>query len=608
MALSQTIDVVGKICDACPSADRGYSMNFGTRNFRAQRLEERARIQLRYAPLRASQLFRDNLAVIEGGDNVLDGMKRTWGEFTTGRFKGTGVGGYSKRDCFFDPCEWGFKETSREIRTNLVYKHNEFCTKKLIGSKFQSGQDGYLQLINTTDTTRIGMDTSLQVEIMARNVEQARREVDGHAILGNYGEGGKKSKYPLMDGAAKMTLLQGTNTQFASGYVDLPALTGGDSYYFGTNDGNMMPYASVADVVTAINSLETDVTGEKELVAYAVGQRVYITANNVEAQAYGRDVAIIKYSSDGFFDSCSDALQFQEEIKPMAYGEEPYLVEFSIVPESDSWNYWKSVIQGWDYHLTNLFEDEIPADLGNKYILIDPFLLKGIDYNLFDKLCNCGDSAGAQAQLNWLRQQLGVALVPFLPFKGTGYWFGTFQSNFVAMTNASGAGQLGDVKVWYDDDCDTIKSKYEMLLGFMVGNYALCSTNMLNSSFHKNLTAAQVPQNIPYLIDENRTDAINCDVETFKAFMSVCYEIDETTGDYNYTFEDKSEGDLTGATYQWTVYFSDGSSDTSITAANGVLTLTAAQHALTSLIALDVTVSGETKSDRTPIGDLSECC
>lgn len=608
MALSQTIAFAEKLCNSCTR--NSPSTDVGGRQFRAARLSRDASIQARYGTLRFSQLVQNRMVTVHS--DAYDGMKMTWGEFIGRGVQSRATGGLSKFDCGFDPSEYGFKETERTVNTELLYIHSEDCMKHFVGSKFMSGQDGYPQFIFGDNTITAGNTNALEVEVMASTMENMVYAIDGTSVLGNWaGDNrkgdvvmdGKKALYPHFDGAIKQALLNGRATSFHTVDVQLPALTGGDCYFIECH-GQKDKATDLAGSVAAINLLSVDVTGKKPYSAIDKGSNVVrITANEAEMIAYGRDGLKIYYSPDGTFNSCDAPLSGKVVTPAMAYSEEVIDFKYDVITEEGSLDYWKAVEKRISIRMGDLFRGMMP-DMGFEYFACDPNILVEYEWALWSKFCQCEDP---QAQKRFLETMGRAPRIPYEPLRNTGLWFWTFQSNLHFLTNITASANLANTKTWYDDDCDTIKHKSELLAGLMVGNFSLFATNAFGSPFEEALNAPYQPENIPHLSDENRPDAIQCATLGWSPLADVCWEVSATTGSVDLMLKNETANLPEGATFSWTIYTAS-SLPVTLTDENPVSTITDAELNDIVTIEFTITVDGDSQTTVIPATAIYECC
>ena len=145
--------------------------------------------------------------------------------------------------------------------------------------KFQDGQDGRNSLLRSQSSTiQAAQSTDLSMELMATSTEKMVVALDDVWMLGDWAGDNRgdinlgdhnnvQSRAPHHDGLVKLTLLQDRYTRLHSVDITLPALVGGDSYFFGVNN-QMVSAASVTELVTGINTYMINVTQKATLYRY----------------------------------------------------------------------------------------------------------------------------------------------------------------------------------------------------------------------------------------------------------------------------------------------------------------------------------------------------
>ena len=613
MANSTTYQVVERLCGHCPT--NGAVVDTGDRPFQARRLDRMTTIAMRYGTFGMTQFMDNNMAVFH--DNVIDGMEIEFGEWETADVQSRATGGRSKFECGFNPKSFGFKSTIRRANTEMLHDDKEYCAKKLIGSKWQDGQDGRNALLNTNSTIAAAQSTDLGLELMANSTDKMVIALDGTWMLGDWTGDGRgdinagdydntQSLYPHHDGLIKMTLLQDRYTQLHSVDVTLPALVGGDAYFFGVNN-QMVSAATAADLVAGINTYKINIDNKRPYTATLISATVIrITANFAEKKAYGRDAMLIKYSIDGTLAQCTAPLAATDVVSAMAYSEEPSLFDYQIVTEAGSWDYWRGVFKAMDNRIAELFRGQNP-DLGTAWIAVDPLMFEDYDIHaLYTKYCQCENP---EAMRNHLLSRNPARFVPFERLRGTGLWFGSFTSNIHVLTNATNT-QLSSMENWYDPNCQMLRMRNELLSGILVANYALCFTNAKGSFFEQNLNAPYQPENIPHINESQRPDAITVTGGGFEAYAEVCYTPVEGSDPAEYTLSmiNHSVCVPEGAVYNWTVFYSNGTTTPILGDENPTLGIPVTDFETITMIQLEVVAGAITRTVIVPFSSINECC
>lgn len=597
-----TIDALRQICENCTT--RETDKFIGNQRFEARVLDREESFAARRGILETSQMMSNGLMVAV--PDAIDGKEWKWEEILPGVVHSRATGGLAKTECGFDPQALKKKHAIKRQQTERMYIHREECMLTYIGSTLQEGatSNGPVYIRNNDDVISIAESRGLVIDLMVNDMRSMARAVDGNSVLGNWaGDGatgtivnGGASQYPHFDGIIKQALLQGNNTYYAAVDVTLPAVGAGAYFikYYGQFSSSA---TTVADVVTAINSLRVDSTGEYLYSATALGANVIrITANNAEASAYGEGMIQVYYSATGQVTDCDDFLSATIVENPMPYAEDPLMFNYSAIDESNFYDYFKDVVKEWRFKMSRLYENGMmPQNLGTPYIAIDPLIVIEKDFSMLRELCGCENAGERMNTLDGMFPRF----VGLKVLEGSGLWFMTFPTNVVYLTNFT-ADILGVTKIWHDADCDLVKSKNEMVGNILVLDFALFATNAKGSFFESALTAPYQVENIPHLAHDIRKNTIQgytSDVP--RALASVTHKAGTVAGTVDLRLQDVSNlpNGLTVTAWNWVVYTSDGTTGTQQPAtqvADVTVNMTDAEFAAIQMIALTATFSDGT--------------
>ena len=599
MALN-TIEALRQICQTCSTKDTDKFI--GNQRFEARILNREESFAARRGILETSQMMSNGLMVAY--PNAVDGAEWKWEEILPGVVQSRATGGLSKFTCGFDPQVLKKKHQIKRQQTERMYIHREECMLTYIGSSLQQGNStGPVYIRNNDDLITIAESRQLIIDLMVNDMRAMARTVDGNTILGNWAGdnttgtiiNGAVSKYPHFDGVIKQALLQSSAAYYSSVDVTLPPVAGGAYFikYYGSFDS---AHGTVAEVVTAINGLKVDATGESLYSAVDLGGNVIrITANQVEKLAYDEYELTVYHSPSGNATDCDAFLPATIVENPMPYAEQPLMFNYGVINEANFHSYFKDVIKEWQRKIITLYENgQMPANIGEPYIACDPLVLIERDYSFLKELDTFQNAEAKLTRLNAMFPRF----IPLKVLEGTGIWYLTVPGNIIYLTNF-GADILGVTKIWHDEDCDTVKSKNEMLGNVLVADFALFATNAKGSPFESGLTPAYQPENLPHLAPEIRSNTVKgFEYESFRAGAMITYT-DAGGGNVDLRLQDASfvPKDKSIQSYNWTIYNADGNGPTQPATQTGdvTVTLTQANYDAIQIVTLQVTlVSGET--------------
>lgn len=597
-----TIDALRQICENC--ATRETDKFIGNQRFEARVLDREESFAARRGILETSQMMSNGLMVAV--PDAIDGKAWKWEEILPGVVHSRATGGLAKTECGFDPQALKKKHAIKRQQTERMYIHREECMLNYIGSTLQEGDtsNGPIYIRNNDDLITIGEARGLVVDLMVNDMRAMARAVDGNSVLGNWaGDGatgtivnGGASLYPHFDGVIKQALLQGNNAYYASVDVTLPAV-GAGAYFIKFYGQFSASAASVADVVTAINGLRVDSTGEYLYSATDLGGNVVrITANTVESAAYGEGLLQVYYSATGQVTDCDDFVSATIVENPMPYAENPLMFNYSAISESNFYDYFKDVVKEWRYKMTRLYESGVmPQNLGTPYVAIDPLILIEKDFSYLRELCGCDNAEERLGRLD----SMFPRFVGLKVLEGSGLWFMTYPTNVVYLTNFQ-ADMLGVTKIWHDEDCDLVKSRNEMVGNILVLDFALFATNAKGSFFESALTPPYQPENIPHLAHDIRQNTIQgFTTDVARALASVTYATGVAAGTIDLRLQDVSAlpDGVTVTAWNWVVYTANGTTGTQQPAtqvADVTVNMTDAEFAAIQMVALTATFSDGT--------------
>lgn len=619
------IETVRQLCGTCT---RTGSVQKGNCLLEARALSTQETWEARYGLMTASDTIGKGLFRVL--DGAVDGKEWKHYELVPGTTRSRSNGAVGKLDCLFDPQPFNTKEHKKKLETERIYIHREECSLQFIGSIFQQSgvsTSNVPTIVRYNDSvTTIAANTDILEELMMYDFHAMAYSIDGNNILGDFtgdsrgvvtkgdvAESTSLSKFHHYDGLIKQALQQHDSTYYAMGEMTLGVPTTGA--FFITWAGNVQGcYATATEVVTAINQYCVNVTGDAPfnatLIDAATG-KINIIANKVEEQVYGEGALKIFYSENSELAECVDALPFNILQSPMSWSQEPLCFDWRESITCDNFtDYFLDKIKAIMIKCEELNRGSRTLELGNNYIAIDPILYINKNFDELKKLCECDNQEAYFGRIN--------AFMPdFCPVKamqGTQMWYWTSTDNAIFLTNTE-ADFLNNFVVGFEQKCDTIWSKFEMLGNALLVDHNKFACNALNSPFHKKLHAPYEPANLPHYCPELRG---NCAVKPadsmsgdFKPHGCVTFVCAENDGDDCTLLLDNDSIIPTGDsidTITWTIYTETGTPTVSVGDDLEVTIPAAACDLLTYVSVTVTTTNGEEGTKVIPQGAFYKDC
>lgn len=553
-----TITALRELCTACEATQTDKFV--GNQRLYARNLNVVESNGARRGILATSQMGDMGLMTVY--PNAIDGAEFKWEEVIPAIVQSRSTGGLSKTECGHDPQSLKVKNHLKRQYTERLYIHRAECMLKYIGSTYQGSAGSGPKYIGDGDSLlKVSSNTDLIVDLFVQDARSFAKAIDGSVILGNFTGDNQTgivnsglSTYPHFDGVLKQISQNADAAYYATVDVTLPTVGAGAFFvkWYGTWIGSG---TTTASLVTLINAVVNE-AGDAMFSSYDKGTNVLrVTANNEEQEVYGMGLLEVYYGSTGTIDSCDLALDATIIENPMPYAEQPLLFDYSeTISATNFYSYFRDVIKAWQKHVIQLSENGSDLFSGERaYIACDPLLLVDKDFAYLEEL---GSGYNQDNTKNYLE---GI----FPDFKGikvlegTGLWFMTFSSNLVFLTNMDGTQpQMG---VWYDQDCDKVKGRMEMLGNVLVLDHAAFASNVKNSPFENILRDPYSPENLPHLAPECRSDSIT-GYSAYASRAAARVTVAANASDWDIRLQDTSiltEG-RTISTYAWTFYVATG--------------------------------------------------
>lgn len=605
---SNTITSLREICNNCRTEKT--NKNLGQYQFEARFLDREETMEARYGMFASAQTLDLNLFTVI--PDALDGKEFKWWEFESGQVHSRATGGLAKDECGFDEQSWKRKNIVKTQETEKLYIHRAECMLNYIGSVAQSNPNGTGPVYFTSGSglQAVARTQGLMVDLMVRDIHDLAKAIDGCNVLGNWtgtGTGtvlnGAASKYPHYDGIIKQTLQQAGAAYHHTVDVVIPTVAAPGGLFVTWNGDRTEAFADVTSLVNGINALKLDTTGDLlfSAIETTTAGTIRITANNIRNYAYGDDSLLIFASTDGTYSSCESSLEATEVQCKMAYAEQPTLFDWNEKITSDNfYDYFVEKIKVIIKNAVSLQENSADPMTGNgrHYIACDPLMLIDKDFDQLRRMCNCNNAIiQTTAYDNLFPDFVGVDCL-----KGTGIWYSTYSTNAYFLTNVE-SDLLSNIEMWYNQDCQKVKMRNEVLGNAMVVDFAKVATNACNSPFEASLKAPYQPKNLPHLCPDIArknccTDTCNYDGTDFLPKGTVKVTCPDAAVDpYVFTLTDFSliPDDDSIATVSWALYAVGGAPAT-VTGEAVTTNVPAADYAGVNLVIMTVTLtSGEMK-------------
>jgi hypothetical protein len=612
--MTTTIQSLRTICETCETSQTNKWI--GNYRFEARHLNQIQSQGARYGILENSQMVESGLMVIF--PDALDGAEWKWEEILPGLVQSRATGGLSKFQCGFDPQQMKVRRQIKRQYTERMYIHRQECMLSYIGSTLQAGHNsGPVYIQNNESIESVAQGREFIIDLMLNDMRALSRAIDGCVLLGDWtGEdtgtviNGNVSLFPHFDGVIKQALVNASNTYYATVDVVLPAV-GAGAYFVKWYGDWTAALTDVASVISTINTLKVSATGEMpytatQMVVDGGNTTLRITANDPEADAYGQGAIEIYYSATGSVTDCDDFITGTVIQNPMPWSEEPLLFNYSQVTEADFFEYFKDVYKAIRRKMIKRFENGLMADpngLGRNYVAIDPLVYNEKDFAYLREIVRNSTSMD-ETRIERIESML-PEFVPVKVLEGTGLWMWTYQSNIIYMTNAADPS-LGTTSIWYDEDCQEVKSRNEIVGNVLVADFNMVATNAKNSPFEAGLHSPYRPEQLPHFCPDVRSNcATPINSGQFKVYADVTFTPDGS--DYDLNLDDASvlpEGSAI-ASVVWTVYQADGTTSVpGSQVANATITVADTVFDAITIITYKVTLdTGETETITIPKED-----
>ena len=605
------IDKINALCGKCGTKT---DLACGNDYFVSHKLNKEQSTAVRRLQVLASDAF--NSRAFRVVDGSLHGKVIVRTELDEPTVKGRSNGVLSYLDCARDPQGFSGRREERTVSTEMLYIHRDICARQQIGSD-RVGTGRYFSENSTLED--ISQNRGLLNELLVVDSRAMIKAWDGHALMGNWqGANGATDvldtankyyghRFPNLDGAAKQILLQKDNCYFSTVLVTLPEAGATGAYFLELNCKLYGEYATIAELLTAINMMCDDVTGDRYYSATLEGtDKIKIVSNRPTYAAYGPSALEIRFSEAGEYSRCGDVIACEVVQGYMPFEQTPFCKDYSTPITKENWeDYWVEVLCDLQLHCLNNDRNDSWTDDRDWIVMIDPRLAVFMNFSRLQVLC---EKENAELYLN----ELGSMMPRFVPTRallGTGGWVATTRFNFEIHTNTM--DQVGRIKTWYDDDCKTVKSDNEMIMGIFVNNFCNTATNLVDSAFHKAVKDAPVhePLNLPHLQPKVQMNSCNpeslCTPTTvLQASGSVCVDDsnDPCVLKFDNTSASSASDPIDPTQTAWVIKFIDGSEAPVVDAGDSVsVELTAAEKEMIAFIEITVTtVGGDTSTNVIP--------
>ncbi len=491
-----------EICTNCNT--QVTNKRYRNTTFQARRLDTIQSMAARYNMHLTSELISRGLCVVM--EDAIDGKMWEWSEYIAPVVQSRATAGGSKFQCIFDPQEVAEKLHKKRITTERLYIHKEKCMLKLIGSTKQD------RFFRTNASIRdVAQSQDLFIDTMVKDMEAMAMAIDGTDILGNWTGDNRQNPvlqinpyaaaYPHYDGFVKQSLLQAGALYYPTIDITLPA-GGTNGAYFIQHHGSFFKATSITALVSLINGICLDVSDRFLYSASDIGNNKIRVVSNIPTRfPYGRDALAITYSESGEFARCGEVLPYEIIENAMPYEETPILQDFIPLTKENIYMELTEAIRQWKIKQILLHKGGIPMNEEQPYIGIDPLVFNDFNWAKLHELCEKYNADLYMQEANRLLPRFE----PLRALAGTGIYYITTPSNIVHLTNLEEEA-LSNIQMWYDENCDKVKMRNDVLANVLVLDYSKFLTNACDSHFGKKLNAPFQPENLSHYCEDVRKD------------------------------------------------------------------------------------------------------
>lgn len=553
MAGSNTIEALRSICESCPT--HGEPREFKGQKFEAKRFDTELTQESRWGIMGESQMISNNLLRIV--DGAIDGKQWQTSSWGGGVLRGRGNGGGDKTMCFFDPQEWTRKLKKKTMQTELMYIHHQFCMRQFIAADGVHG----VYFNDNSSLGQISRSTGLATKFLMKDMEAFALGLDMNIVLGNFGldkgdQDGTSAvaSGALIDGVIKQAIQNETGTYFPAVQGTLPALVAPQEYALKYQGQFIGFYVDAASLNQAINDICLDINGAKMFTSVLDGQTLTITGGDPTKMIYGDNYLEI-YVSEGDVSSCDKFEPFTvlQNAMNCEYMEEACLFPYKPLNKTNIYDEFLEVIQTVRAKLIGLSATGMLSDVAsmqNMYIALPPEMHDLMDFARIHEMCGCENAIEKTAAI----ERLMPRFIPLKVLAGTGIWFMTTPENIAFLTDQA---QGMNTEIWYDQECNKIKTRVEMVANVLILDHNLFATNAKGSPFASKLFAPYMPKNLPHLCEEVRKGCCTGGSVAQGQFLTLEGKTEQIAADDNTLFLTSNievpEGD-TVDTYEWTIW------------------------------------------------------
>lgn len=593
---------------------KGGEFLFEGKPLYARRLTTVQSVALRMLMLKGAQTVVNEVDVRTG---IVDGAKIRLER----QVKDIPQGG-SKYDCgHFPQAATKDRVIERYVILAKLFFHKDICLATAIGSAHQDGSCGEAQLISGGPSLHdIKRDDQFIIDkiLMKEDIDMAFA-VDAHNLYGNKTnilspQSSANVVYKEYDGWITQLLKASEAKSFHTIEWDLPVVAAGGSYFFeyGGQVRNTLDDGTLVDdafkLAQALNEHRNNITDKPLFSAGVVNGMLRVTALSPVEDLLRTKGLKIYYAEDSMYDACADALVGVVLSEYSEIAQTPYLKEFTEPTKDTILDYLIATMCEIRDHVRSCMPDEYMIPMGH-FMFIDPHWLDWM------KVAKIIDSKGNCCSAEYEERYDGFMpkFIPIDALAGKNLWLWSVPKNLLFFANtinvAGNTVTLSDKRRGYNEECEKIWTKNDILVGANIFDMCLVASNACNSPLHKNLVYGNNDR-LPHIVCPARPDACPTDNTGLNAEPMVCktpVDPSDPTQGFVITIDgSESEG---AQEYNWTIATTEaGTTIDPIKAESGEFTVTMAEYINIASVTLTVTGAGSnTNSETIPVSEIGNC-